>query len=116
MIYGVHPVLEALNSGKEVDRIFIVKGRSENIDPIIEIAKSNGVTLKIVPVEKMNRLTKKKHQGVIAFLSPIVFSSIPLSTRFALTVSLFLSPLSLKFSVLLTKFPLPSESIFILFS
>ncbi|MFL2566365.1 MAG: 23S rRNA (guanosine(2251)-2'-O)-methyltransferase RlmB [Schleiferiaceae bacterium] len=76
MIYGVHPVLEALNSGKEVDRIFIVRGRSENIDPIIEIAKSNGVTFKIVPVEKMNRLTRKNHQGVIAFLSPIVFSSL----------------------------------------
>ena len=68
MIYGVHPVLEALNSGKEIDRIFIVKGRSENVDPIVEMAKSNGVTFKIVPVEKMNRLTKKNHQGVICLL------------------------------------------------
>ena len=76
MIYGVHPVLEALGSDKEVDRIFIVRGRNENVDPILELAKSLHVTVKIVPIEKMNRLTRKNHQGVIAFLSAIIFSSL----------------------------------------
>tara|TARA_B110000008_G_scaffold37246_3_gene33903 strand:- start:4635 stop:5381 length:747 start_codon:yes stop_codon:yes gene_type:complete len=76
MIYGVHPVLEALESDKEIDRIFIVRGRNENVDPILELAKALHVTVKIVPIEKMNRLTRKNHQGVIAFLSAISFSSL----------------------------------------
>lgn len=76
MIFGVHPVLEALESNNEVDRIFVVRGRNENVDPILELAKSLHVTVKIVPIEKMNRLTRKNHQGVIAFLSAVTFSSL----------------------------------------
>ncbi|CAI8332422.1 MAG: Putative TrmH family tRNA/rRNA methyltransferase [Owenweeksia sp. TMED14] len=76
MIFGVHPVLEALESNNEVDRIFVVRGRNENVDPILELAKSLHVTVKIVPIEKMNRLTRKNHQGVIAFLSAVSFSSL----------------------------------------
>ena len=42
MIYGVHPVLEALESGQEVDRIFVTRGRQESVNPILEAAKSEG--------------------------------------------------------------------------
>ena len=43
MIYGVHPVLEALESGQEVDRIFVTRGRQESVNPILEAAKERGI-------------------------------------------------------------------------
>ena len=76
MIYGVHPVLEALESGQEVDRIFVTRGRQESVNPILEAAKERGIHVKFVPVEKLQRLTKKNHQGVIAFLSAVSFAEL----------------------------------------
>ena len=76
MIYGVHPVLEALESGQEVDRIFVVRRRSEAVDPILEAAKARNVHVKFVPVEKLERLTRKNHQGVVAFISAVGFASL----------------------------------------
>ncbi len=76
MIYGVHPVLEALESGQEVDRIFVMRGRQDSVNPVLEAAKARGIHVKFVPVEKLQRLTKKNHQGVIAFLSAVSFAEL----------------------------------------
>lgn len=77
MVYGIRPVLEAINAGKEVEKIFIQKGlRSDNFSELMHQVKEMGIPYQFVPVEKLNRLTRKNHQGIVAYISPIVFDNI----------------------------------------
>ncbi len=77
LIFGIRPVLEALDAGKEIDKIFVQKGlKGELLGELKEKLNAHGLSAKSVPVEKLNRLTRKNHQGVVAFLSPISFYNI----------------------------------------
>lgn len=71
-VFGIQSVTETLRSEKEIDKLLINKefGASE----IEKIAKERGVPVQRVPLEKLNRVTKKNHQGVIAFVSSVNFS------------------------------------------
>ncbi|MDR2122794.1 MAG: 23S rRNA (guanosine(2251)-2'-O)-methyltransferase RlmB [Flavobacteriaceae bacterium] len=76
-IFGIHPVMEALEAGKTFDKVFVQNGLlGDNIRILkLKLGKA-GIPIKYVPVEKLNRLTRKNHQGVCAFLSPIQFFTI----------------------------------------
>ncbi|OFY62744.1 MAG: 23S rRNA (guanosine(2251)-2'-O)-methyltransferase RlmB [Bacteroidetes bacterium RIFCSPLOWO2_02_FULL_36_8] len=75
--YGIHPVLEALREGKDIQRIFIQQGKNPStLVELKELAKKNNIPLAIVPVEKLNRLTSKNHQGVVCLLSPLTYSNL----------------------------------------
>ncbi|MCQ2959749.1 MAG: 23S rRNA (guanosine(2251)-2'-O)-methyltransferase RlmB [Bacteroidales bacterium] len=77
MIYGCHAILEALQECKPIDQILIKKqSDNEQIREIIFRARKQNVTIKSVPIEKLNKLTRKAHQGIIAFMSPIEFQDI----------------------------------------
>ncbi|MBK7382577.1 MAG: 23S rRNA (guanosine(2251)-2'-O)-methyltransferase RlmB [Flavobacteriales bacterium] len=72
LICGTWPVIEALRAGKNVERILF--RRDAGGDPIKEIrnlAMERGIPWQPVPLEKLDRLTKTEHQGVIAFLSGV---------------------------------------------
>lgn len=74
MIYGIHPVLEALNAGKEFERVFIHHGaRGDGIQQVRRMLREKQIAFQEVPVEKLNRLTLKNHQDIIAFISPISY-------------------------------------------
>ena len=76
-IYGINPVTEAVNEGKKIDKILIKKGKSdEHIEAIIEKAKALSIPYFFVPQEKLDRVTRKNHQGCIALSSPIDFHKI----------------------------------------
>lgn len=71
---GFHPVMEALEAGKEFQRVLIQRDeRSERTAELLEALKAHGIPVQRVPREKLDRVTRKAHQGVIAFLSPIAF-------------------------------------------
>lgn len=73
-IYGIRPVLELLDTKKEIQKIYIQKNiKNDNINLIKKKAKELDVELKFVPDYKLNKLTNKKHQGVFAITSPISF-------------------------------------------
>lgn len=77
LIYGVHPVLEALEAGKQLDKIFIKRGlKAEDTDSIYALAKEQMVPVLNVPQEKLDRITKKNHQGIIAFLCDIEYTQL----------------------------------------
>ncbi|WP_329903034.1 23S rRNA (guanosine(2251)-2'-O)-methyltransferase RlmB [Porphyromonas pogonae] len=77
LIYGVHPVLEALEAGKQLDKIFIKRGlKTEDTDSIYALAKEQMVPVLNVPQEKLDRITKKNHQGIIAFLCDIEYTQL----------------------------------------
>lgn len=78
MIYGTRAVLEALSSGRTLDRILIQKGLTgDNAQELLQTARSQGIPIQIVPAEKLSRLTRKNHQGVICFLTSATLASLP---------------------------------------
>ncbi|MEI6576310.1 MAG: 23S rRNA (guanosine(2251)-2'-O)-methyltransferase RlmB [Bacteroidota bacterium] len=77
MIYGVHPVMEALEAGKEIDKVLIQLGlRSEHSRDLIKMLDEREVPYQTVPIQKLNRLTGKNHQGIIAFISAVEYIDI----------------------------------------
>ena len=72
MIYGVRPVIEALQAGKEIEKVLVVTGlKSELFPELRKLLNEKDIPMQYVPVEKLNRVTRQNHQGVIAFVSPI---------------------------------------------
>jgi 23S rRNA (guanosine2251-2'-O)-methyltransferase len=74
MVYGVRPVIEALQAGKEIEKVLVVTGlKSELFPEMRKLLNEKDIPLQYVPLEKLNRVTRQNHQGVIAFVSPIVY-------------------------------------------
>ncbi|MBS1589609.1 MAG: 23S rRNA (guanosine(2251)-2'-O)-methyltransferase RlmB [Bacteroidetes bacterium] len=70
LLIGRKPVLEALQQGATIEKIFILRSASgEEIGDIKKLAKDRNVPMSQVPVEKLNNLTKAQHQGVVAWTS-----------------------------------------------
>jgi 23S rRNA (guanosine2251-2'-O)-methyltransferase len=82
MIFGIHPVMEAVDSGKEIEKVFLKKGSTnEAVLELKRALKGKRVPFQEVPQEKLSRLTRKNHQGVVALLSPIEYQNIDEVTR-----------------------------------
>ena len=75
-IYGIQPVSELINSGKEIDTIYMQKDmKSEWATDMRKKCKELNINIKLVPKYKLNRLTRKNHQGVIGIASSVVFQN-----------------------------------------
>ena len=71
-IFGIRPVIEAIQAGKTIDRLMISKTlKGELIGELLEVAHEAGVSVQHVPVERINRVTRKNHQGVLAMLAAV---------------------------------------------
>lgn len=71
-IFGIHPVVEAIESGRTVDKIFMKKDiNGETAKRLSRLAREHGIALLRVPDEKLNRITRKNHQGVIALMAAV---------------------------------------------
>ena len=76
-IFGIRAVIEAIQSGKEIDKLLIKKDiNGELINELFALIKERHVVVQRVPVEKINRITRKNHQGVVAFLSAVTYYNI----------------------------------------
>lgn len=74
LIYGMRPVIEAISAGKEIDRLMLQHGlKGEMLPELRKLINEFNIPYQYVPVEKLNRLVKGNHQGVICFISPIMF-------------------------------------------
>ncbi|MBQ7820253.1 MAG: 23S rRNA (guanosine(2251)-2'-O)-methyltransferase RlmB [Bacteroidales bacterium] len=77
MIFGIRAVAEAISAGKEIDKILIRKDLSgELAGELFEMLRGSNIVVQRVPQEKLNSITRKNHQGVIAFISPINYQPI----------------------------------------
>ena len=72
-IYGVRPLLEAINSGKSINKVFIRRtdNLSHNHSKLISLLKERNIPFSFTPKEKFNKIDAKNHQGVMALISPI---------------------------------------------
>lgn len=76
-VFGIHPVMEAISSGKEIDKILVQKNlQGEPLLNVLKEANRLRIPVQKVPIEKLNRVTRKNHQGIICFISPINFASL----------------------------------------
>lgn len=76
-IFGIRAIIEAINSGETIDKVFLQKGlRGELYTELEAVLRQNSINTSYVPVEKLNRLTRKNHQGAVAQISPIEFHDI----------------------------------------
>ncbi|SFA46212.1 23S rRNA (guanosine2251-2'-O)-methyltransferase [Anoxybacillus pushchinoensis] len=67
LIIGKNPVFEALKSGREINKIWVAEGSQRGqMQPIIQLAKDMGIMVQYVPKKKMDQLSARNHQGVIA--------------------------------------------------
>lgn len=77
MIYGIRAVIETIHSGKDLERVFVQKGlKGDLLKELLQLAHQRKVPLSTVPIEKINRFTRKNHQGVVAFVSPVQYHNI----------------------------------------
>ncbi len=77
MIFGLRAVIEAIKDGKDIESLFIQRGLTgELYGELKGVLRSFDIPSQQVPVEKLNRITLKNHQGVIAFISPITYQKI----------------------------------------
>jgi len=71
-IFGIRPVLEFLNEDKIPERVFIQKGLSgATFQQLFKLIREKEISFQMVPVEKLNSITKSNHQGVIAQVAEI---------------------------------------------
>lgn len=84
-IFGIRAILEAIEAGKTIDKVFLQRGlRGELFNELEATLRKEGISTSYVPAERLNRITKKNHQGAIAQIAPVEFYDLE-----ALTVSIF---------------------------
>lgn len=76
-IFGLRPVIEAIRAGKQIDRLLVRQGLQGSLyhELMTEVRKNN-ISYQIVPVERIELVTRKNHQGVLAWLSLIEYQNI----------------------------------------
>ena len=74
LIYGMRPIFEAIESGKTIDKVLFQKGlQGELFKELFYEVRQHKIPFQYVPLEKLNRLTRNNHQGVVAFLSALMY-------------------------------------------
>lgn len=72
VVFGIRAVIEAIESGKQVDKVLMKKDLSGDLArELLSVAREYNVPVQRVPVERINRVTRKNHQGVIAFMAAV---------------------------------------------
>ena len=74
IIYGRHPVIDALKAGTQLDKIFMLQSiRGDFEKEVRQLASQYGIPLRVVPKDRLDRLTKGNHQGIIAMVSLVAY-------------------------------------------
>lgn len=77
MIFGIRAVIEAIEAGKEIDKVIMRRDLQGDLaKELLSVSKTNNIFVQRVPVERLDRFTHKNHQGVIAFVSAITYEKI----------------------------------------
>lgn len=74
-IFGLRAIIEAINAGNSIDKVFLQKDVNGTLMiELKQLIKQNNITSSIVPVEKLDRMSRdNNHQGAAALIAPISF-------------------------------------------
>jgi 23S rRNA (guanosine2251-2'-O)-methyltransferase len=73
-VFGIRAVIEAIRFGKDIDKVLIKRGlKGDLFKELLGVLNEDNIPFQYVPEEKLNRVTRKNHQGVIALMSPVSF-------------------------------------------
>tara|TARA_R110000868_G_scaffold165641_2_gene399184 strand:+ start:45 stop:779 length:735 start_codon:yes stop_codon:yes gene_type:complete len=73
-IFGMHPVMEAIKANKDIDKVLVQSDlRGAHVTELRKLLKEYKVSSQNLPLQRLNHLCKKPHQGVVAYLSPVSF-------------------------------------------
>ena len=76
MVFGIRAVIEAIQADKEVDKILVKRDLQGDLSKeLFEVLRGREIPVQRVPAERLDRLTRKNHQGVIAFMSAVTYQS-----------------------------------------
>lgn len=77
MIYGTRSVMEAVKAGKQIEKVYLQTGLTNDLmKELVGLLRDTQVPYTWVPLEKINRMTTKNHQGVVAVLSAVEYASL----------------------------------------
>ena len=77
MIFGIRAVIEAIQAGKDVDKILMRRDLQNDLSrQLFNVVKETNIPIQRVPQAKLDRLTLKNHQGVIAFISAVTYQKL----------------------------------------
>ncbi len=77
LIFGMRAVIEALDAGKDIEKIILQKGLSNELyNQLRQALKGQTIPIQFVPPEKLKRVTDKNHQGVVAYLTEITYYNV----------------------------------------
>lgn len=77
LVFGIRAIIEAIDAGKEIETLYIQQGLTGGLyNELKKMVIAHEIKMQTVPVEKLNRITAKNHQGAIAFISPISYSKL----------------------------------------
>jgi 23S rRNA (guanosine2251-2'-O)-methyltransferase len=77
LIYGTRAVIEAVRAGRQIEKIYLQAGLTNDLmKELVGTLKEHDIPYSWVPLEKINRLTTKNHQGVVGFLSAVQYASL----------------------------------------
>ncbi len=77
IVFGIRAVIEAIQAGKEIDKILIKKDlQGELAAELFRLVNNHDIPAQRVPLERLNRITMKNHQGVIAFIPAVSYQKI----------------------------------------
>ncbi|MDR2126576.1 MAG: 23S rRNA (guanosine(2251)-2'-O)-methyltransferase RlmB [Prevotellaceae bacterium] len=72
IIFGIRPVIEAIESGKQIEKVYLKQGSDgELFHKLARLIKHHNIAVQWVPIERLNRFTQKTHQGVVALCAAI---------------------------------------------
>ncbi len=76
LVFGIRPVVEAIESGKQIEKLYIRKGaEGQLMQELKDLCTRHRLRWQEVPVEKLNRLTRGNHQGAVAQMAAIAYVS-----------------------------------------
>ena len=76
-IYGIRAVIEAIEAGKDIDKVLVRRDLTGDLSrELMAKIKEYDVVMQKVPQEKLNRITMKNHQGVVALFSPVSYQKL----------------------------------------
>ena len=65
LIFGIHPLIEALEAGREIDKILLKRGlRSSEVNHIMDVAKERTIPVQIVPRGALDASDAQAASGV----------------------------------------------------